>query len=474
MRDCPVDIRPGDVLAGRYLVEAELGRGGMGVVFAVRHIALDTGMALKVMRPDIAAKPESARRFSREARAAARLESEHVVRVFDVGTLASGQPYMAMERLEGRDLGCLLAERGQLPVAEAAALLLQAIDALAEAHSLGIVHRDLKPSNLFLVERKDGTSGLKVLDFGAAKLVEPSANEDLSGSTRSQLVGTPQYMSPEQLRAVPDLDARTDIWSLGVILFRLVSGRPPFEGDSFPELCASIIGSSPGEIPGAPPQLSELLRRCLAKPREARFASVHELAEALLPLAPPSVQAARKSRLELPRAVPELRAAGAANADTLPSTLLQRFESDLSSLPATATATAAQRISSRATAAMFVLTGLCALVIGLAVALWPQAASTPAVAASPASLEPQWVATQPTGHVEGFLDQAPARDLSTVELSTALAKPQLQPSADPRRRSATARAVRSAAAAAPAPVASAVASAASPTLRFRPELGGRL
>ncbi|HET7545337.1 MAG TPA: serine/threonine-protein kinase, partial [Polyangiaceae bacterium] len=187
-RVAALEILPGEVLAGRYRVESELGRGGMGVVLAVRHIALDTRMALKVMRPEVAAEPESARRFVREARAAARIESDHVVRVFDVGTLDSGQPYMAMEHLEGMDLGRLLAERGPLPAEDAVAFLLQAIDALSDAHALGIVHRDLKPSNLFVVRRRDGTEELKVLDFGAAKIVKRATPAELSGSTHSQLV----------------------------------------------------------------------------------------------------------------------------------------------------------------------------------------------------------------------------------------------------------------------------------------------
>ena len=466
-----LEIRPGDLLAGRYRVESELGRGGMGVVLAVRHIALDTRMALKVMRPDVAAEPESARRFLREARAAARIESDHVVRVFDVGTLDSGQPYMAMEHLEGMDLGRLLAVRGQLPPEEAVAFLIQAIDALGEAHSLGIVHRDLKPSNLFVVHRRDGTDELKVLDFGAAKIVKRSTPAELSGSTHSQLVGTPQYMSPEQLRATPDLDARTDIWSLGVILFQLVNGTLPFQGDSFPELCANIIAGSPGVAAETSPELAEVLRRCLAKAREARYASVHELEEALLSLAPESVQRARASKIVQRPAIQEPSSTTRPEQVLeMPSTVLQRFES---SLAGTATASGARSDSFRSKRAGLALVSVGALVsIGVlfAGATLAHRLGNPAPppdwrAASPAAL-------QPMAAPEGTASVEPVPAVPATAHPAEAANPAVRPIGDPPRRGAPASRARPSALSASAASDSAIAPVSSSLSHSA--MGGRL
>ena len=443
----------------------------MGVVLAVRHVALDTRMALKVMRPDVAAEPESARRFLREARAAARIESDPVVRVFDVGTLDSGQPYMAMEHLEGMDLGRLLAERGRLPSEEAVTFLLQAIDALGEAHSLGIVHRDLKPSNLFVVHRRDGTDELKVLDFGAAKIVKRSTPAELSGSTHSQLVGTPQYMSPEQLRAQPDLDARTDIWSLGVILFQLVSGALPFQGESFPELCANIIAGHPAEIPEASSELAAVLQRCLAKAREARYASVHELEEALSLLAPESVRRARASKPVRRPARPELPPAPSEPALEMPSTLLQRrFDSNAPSLSGTATASVERSDAPRSKRVGLALVGLGALVSVGAVVTFAQRLKNPApepdrAAASPAARQPMPVS-------EGTASVEPVRAVSSAALPAELANPSARPTGEPPRRGAPAIRPRPSALSAPAASASAIAPVGSSLSRSA--MGGRL
>jgi len=467
-RDHRLEIQAGDLLAARYRVEAELGRGGMGVVLAVRHIALGTRMALKVMRPDLGAEPDALRRFLREARAAASLESDHVVRVFDVGTLDGGEPYLAMEHLEGEDLGRLLAERGRTSVEEAVEFLLQAIDAVAEAHSLGIIHRDLKPSNLFVVDRRDGTTALKVLDFGAAKLVGPLASEDLSGSTRSQLVGTPQYMSPEQLRATPDLDARTDVWSLGVILFRLVSGRLPFDAGSFPELCASIIGGSPPELPDASPELTQVFRRCLAKDREARYASVHELADALRTMAPERLRTARRLAPLRRREVPRACAARTVDTEDMPETLLQRFDADVSSLPGTAAENAEPPAPARRRKAVLVslvAAGVSAMVV---LVFWLRA---PARMPPPAPASAGLGAVQAKGPpvVAPLVDALPLAAELPMELSRSEARPRAdaraRPAPRPRPRSVTLQAV-------PPNTPAAVPAASVP--RFHSEMGGRL
>ncbi len=449
-------------------MESELGRGGMGVVLAVRHVALGTRMALKVMRPDVAAEPESARRFLREARAAARIESDHVVRVFDVGTLDSGQPYMAMEYLEGMDLGRLLAERVRLPLDEAVEFLLQAIDALAEAHALGIVHRDLKPSNLFVVQRRDGTNELKVLDFGAAKIVKRSAQQELSGSTNSQLVGTPQYMSPEQLRATPDLDARTDIWSLGVILSQLVSGTLPFQGDTFPELCASIIAGAPAELAEGPSELADVLQRCLAKRREARYASVQELAEALSSLAPESVQAARASINVRRAAARERLPITPEPALEMPSTVLQRHESGPSSLVGTAAAPFARRVSPWSKRVVFALVSFGVLFAG---ALLAHRLSNPAPApersaASPLAVLRPMIVPQSTPPVE------PIPAIPAAPLASEGGSPDARPIGELPRRAAAASRPHSGALPSPAASASAVAPAGASFSRSA--MGGRL
>jgi len=439
----------------------------MGLVLAVRHIALDTRMALKVMRPDVAAEPESARRFLREARAAARIESDHVVRVFDVGTLDSGQPYMAMEHLEGMDLGRLLTERGRLPLEQAVAFLLQAIDALRDAHSLGIVHRDLKPSNLFIVHRRDGTDELKVLDFGAAKIVKRATPAELSGSTHSQLVGTPQYMSPEQLRARPDLDARTDIWSIGVILYQLVSGALPFQGESFPELCANIIAGPPAALPEVSPELESILQRCLAKAREARFASVDELEHALLPMAPESVQRARASKTARQPTTREPLPSSPVPALEMPSTLLQQFDSGVSSLGGTATASVERHEAPRSKRLVLALVSAGVVVGGAMLAhrlREPTHVPDRSTAASLATVAPPALVPTVTPSVE---------PVAPIALPAEVAKPDVRPLVElPRRSTSSAGRPRAVASTAPAVSASAAVPASSSLARSA--MGGRL
>jgi serine/threonine-protein kinase len=281
--------RPGDVLAGKYQVEEVLGAGGMGVVVAARHLVLRQRVALKFLRSHAAMLPEAYERFLREARAAATIQSEHVARAVDVGTFASGAPYIVMEHLTGMDLGKMLKMRGRVPLPDAVDLVLQACEAIAEAHVLGIVHRDLKPANLFLATRPDGSTSLKVLDFGLSKLTmtNPDDATEASLTATSSVIGSPHYMSPEQIRGLKYADARADIWALGVIFFQLVTGRRPFEGDGMPAVFASIAADVPPRLrtflPGAPPQLEALVERCLEKDPGRRVQSVAELAQHLAP-----------------------------------------------------------------------------------------------------------------------------------------------------------------------------------------------
>jgi serine/threonine-protein kinase len=278
-------VNPGEVLAGKYLVERVLGEGGMGMVVAARHLQLDQVVALKFLLPASGARRDTLDRFAREARNAVRLRSEHVARIMDVGTLDTGSPYIVMEYLEGSDLGSMLSERGKLPIPVAVDYVLQACDAIAEAHALGIIHRDLKPDNLFVTRGHDNTSLVKVLDFGVSKSM---AGNDFSATNSQAVVGSPAYMSPEQMRSARLVDPRSDVWSLGVILYQLVVGHVPWDGETLPMLCFRITTDPPPPFPDRQQAgFEEVVWRCLEKDPDRRFPSVHALAVALAPFAPP-------------------------------------------------------------------------------------------------------------------------------------------------------------------------------------------
>jgi serine/threonine protein kinase len=283
-------VQEGDVLVGKFQVEKVLGVGGMGVVVAARHLQLDERVALKFLLPESLANADAVVRFAREARAAAKIKSEHVARVSDVGTLDNGSPFMVMEYLQGRDLGAMLASGRRFSVGEAVEYVLQACEAIAEAHALGIVHRDLKPANLFLVHRPDGSACVKVLDFGISKLTALSGSDHSGSMTRtSTLLGSPYYMSPEQLASGKNVDSRSDIWSLGVILYELLASRVPFQGDNIAELCIRIVQASPLPLRevrmDVPPELEQVIWASLEKDRERRYPTVAHFAQALAPFA---------------------------------------------------------------------------------------------------------------------------------------------------------------------------------------------
>ena len=280
----------GEVLAGKYRIERLLGAGGMGVVLLARHVELDQPVAIKMMREEGLKNADARARFAREAKAAVRLKGEHVARVTDVGTSEKGEPFLVMEYLEGQDLATVLDERGGagLAIDEAVAYLLQVCEAVAEAHGLGIVHRDLKPRNIFVSTGVDGKPLLKVLDFGISKLIAPAGTTaDLALTSTTDVMGSPSYMAPEQLRAARDVDERADIWSLGVILYEVVTGCLPWEAESVTELGAMVLRDEPRPMrtlrPGVPPGLEEVMLRCLEKDRSKRYPSVVELARALEP-----------------------------------------------------------------------------------------------------------------------------------------------------------------------------------------------
>jgi len=283
--------RAGERIDDKYEIVTVLGEGAMGIVFLARHLKLDERVAIKILKPDVVrTSPTLVQRFLREARAAISIQSAHVVRVMDVGTLSTGAPFMVMEYLEGRDLQTLLAEKGTLSVRDAASYVMQACDAMGEAHARGIVHRDLKPANLFLTRRFDGTPWIKVLDFGISKTVSrDTVDPEVSLTQTAAILGSPAYMSPEQVRNAKTVDGRADIWSLGVILYKLLAGASPFEGGTFSSLCAAIVADEPTPIrdtrTDVPAELEAIVLRCLAKKADARFQRVEDLAAALRPFA---------------------------------------------------------------------------------------------------------------------------------------------------------------------------------------------
>ncbi len=286
----------GQVVAGKYRVERILGAGGMGVVVAALDQSLGRRVALKVLHPALAQDARMVERFLREARAATQITSEHVVGVFEVGQLDSGSPFLAMEYLEGQDLRQVLQQRGPLPVQEAVGYVMQAMVAIAEAHAKGIVHRDLKPANLFLAQRADGTRLVKVLDFGIAKaFAGGDAGDSALTQTQGSAIGSPIYMSPEQVRTPNSVDARTDIWALGVVLQELLTGHTPFTATTSAGLFASIVTDPPTPArsfrANLPQKVDEVLSACLQKDPAARVASVAALAQRLAPLGGAEAQA---------------------------------------------------------------------------------------------------------------------------------------------------------------------------------------
>jgi hypothetical protein len=292
----------GEVLVDKYCVEKVLGVGGMGVVVAARHMQLDTSVAIKILLPGMVGNLEAIARFGREARAAIEMRGEHVARIYDVGTLPTGAPYIVMELLQGADLRKVLDEQGPLSVEDAVDFVVQACEAVAEAHGLGIVHRDLKPANLFCVHRPDGQRAIKVLDFGISKVTGPMWSPPVEPLTvAAAVMGTPSYMSPEQLEAPHTVDSRTDVWALGVILYELLTGKAPFEGSTLPQVSVRIAIRPPPPVrelrPNIPPGLAAAIDTCLEKERERRYPRVIDLATALLPFG------SRRSRISVNRLV---------------------------------------------------------------------------------------------------------------------------------------------------------------------------
>ena len=428
MSQLPVEV--GDVLAGKYRVDRVLGVGGMGVVVAAHHLQLDERVALKFLLEDTAARADLVARFVREARASAKIRNDHVARVTDVGLFDSGVPYMVMEYLEGSDLETLIEQGPALSVAEAVDLVLQACEAIAEAHSLGIIHRDIKPANLFVIRQSDGAPFVKVLDFGISKVIAADGEE--TSLTGSGLLGSPLYMSPEQLRHSQSVDARADIWAVGVVLYELLAKRPPFEAKSFPELTAKITSGPHPPITSIRPDISAVLAavidRTLAKRPEDRFASIAELARALLPfglaesgpsvrrieatanVASPAESRRDSSRRLLPIETEKTVVAGAVSNDGAPSEpSVPRAPSAPSmpsapSVPSAPRAPAEPRAPRRVGRAVGGGLGLVVVAVGVTVAAW----SWSRQAASKHEPHPTAVQPQPSSDGDGLPSAASA------------------------------------------------------------------
>src|SRR5882724_572159 len=276
-------IQTGDVIDGKYLVGECIAWGGMGIVIDAMHLHLQKPVALKCIRAEFLANEEMVTRFLNEARFAANLRNEHVARVLDFGKTKAGIPYLVMERLEGLSLAMSVQERGPLPATEAVDYMLQACEALAEAHGQGIVHRDIKPENLFLTQGVNGTPIVKVLDFGISKQLTFNVGRSFTNPASS--MGSPCYMSPEQMSNPRLVDGRTDVWSMGAVLFELLAGRPPFDGQTLPEICAQVMCGEPASLndlrPDLPRGLDAVVGRCLRKDRDKRFPDVAALARGL-------------------------------------------------------------------------------------------------------------------------------------------------------------------------------------------------
>jgi serine/threonine protein kinase len=353
-------FRVGQILAEKYEILELIGVGGIGFVVAATHIDLGEKVALKFLRPDALSNAEAVGRFAREARASVQIKSEHVARVFDVGHLPDGEPFIVMEYLEGQDLGAVIDERGALPIKVAVEYLLQACEALASAHARGVVHRDVKPENLFLNRPARGMDVIKVLDFGISKVaLTGSSFEDRHPLAQTTMaMGSPTYMSPEQVRASHDIDARTDIWSLGCVLYELLTGLPAFDAPSLTQISAAILEREPASLrvvcPMAPPGLEAVVKHCLAKDPLGRFQNVGELALALYPYGPQRGQLSVERCCSLlrsagiavdsfepistfPLSLPDLDQARASGLDVVPST--PTVESPMTFVPASATPT---------------------------------------------------------------------------------------------------------------------------------------
>jgi serine/threonine protein kinase len=422
-------VQVGDLVAGKYRIERVLGQGGMGVVVAAMHEQLEQRVALKFLLPEVTAHAEIVQRFIREARASVRIHSEHVARVLDVGTLENGVPFMVMEYLQGEDLSQVLVRTGPMTVQDAVGYLLEACEAVAEAHSLGMVHRDLKPANMFLARRPSGKPAVKVLDFGISKI--PASERDHVITKTASVMGSPGYMSPEQMMSSDKVDVRSDIWSLGIVLYELLGQRLPFPGTTMPELIASILQKAPvplsavrGDVPVG---LLAVIDVCLRKEPAARYPNIAELARAIAPFGPPRAEQSLE-RIET--------VLGVANVPQLSSNPPPAMPRTSQASSGTFVPTTSQATTSSSRVWVPVLLGL-ALVVVVAAVLGPRLRRATSVA--PASPSASALASvSPSSSASTPLELAAVPDAGVVTLAdvpTAAPSPPISP-AFPGRKGA--------------------------------------
>jgi len=279
------ELAAGQLLRGKYRVDGVLGEGGMGVVLDAFHVDLERRVAIKVLHSTLRDNAELVERFVREGRAASRIEGDHIARVFDVDRLQDGTPFLVMEYLDGHDLSFVRKQRVVLPIRDAIEYVLQACTAIAQAHACGVIHRDVKPANLFLTKLADGRARIKVLDFGISKVTGPLGRSEPSVTRTSLVMGSVEYMSPEQMLSTRDVDVRTDVWALGVVLFELLTAAPPFSGENTTQICAHVMSQLPvpprslrADLPEA---IEHVILCCLEKDRTRRYPTVDALSQAL-------------------------------------------------------------------------------------------------------------------------------------------------------------------------------------------------
>ncbi|MDI1449391.1 serine/threonine-protein kinase [Polyangium sp. 6x1] len=390
---------PGTILLGKYRVEQELGCGGMGVVLEATHLALGQTVAIKLLNPSLTLSSDVVTRFLREARIAATLPSEHVARVSDVGQTETGAPYLVMERLYGHDLEAELVRRGKLPVAEAVDLALEACEGIAAAHAQGLVHRDLKPANLFLAERPLRPRVLKVLDFGLSKEA-PGQSASITGT--DAVFGTPQYMSPEQIQSTKNVDARSDQHALGMILFEMLAGAPPYQAESITQLIVVIATQPPPRVrekrPEAPARLEEAILRALAKRPHERFADLGAFAEAIAPFGGPEASA-RAARIvhtlagtaSVETAAPRLPRVPTDEALTLPRGLAHTHAALTSSVDLGSDGRGRKK-----RAALFAVSGLVATALVVSLVVITRSSASPEATTTPPEATPAARAPEPT------------------------------------------------------------------------------